>query len=249
MTYNANPGRATYGQRVGIIMQRDTLVRVPGDVGNHTTYPFPVSFQVVDSLPVAEIQTTNVLRYADDFVAAARALEADGCRVIATGCGFLTLLQPVLAAAVRVPVVTSALVQVPLVASMLPTGQTVGILTVNAANLSEQHCLAAGWSPRDLPISVIGVDEQPDSSFTRAVLQRVGTEPELLASVERDLVALGRRLVERDPAVGALVLECTNMPPYAHALQHALGLPVFDIVTLIMMMHETVTRRPYVGYC
>jgi Asp/Glu/hydantoin racemase len=62
-------------------------------------------------------------------------------------------------------------------------------------------------------------------------------------------VALGRRLVERDPAVGALVLECTNMPPYAHALQHALGLPVFDIVTLIMMMHETVTRRPYVGYC
>jgi Asp/Glu/hydantoin racemase len=247
--YNASAGHPTYGHRIGILMQRDTLVRIPGDVGNLTTYAFPVSFRVVEEFPVELVQSEEVLRYAEQFVAAARALEADGCRAIVTGCGFLTLLQPLLAAAVSVPVATSALIQVPLVAAMLPAGRKVGIITVNAANLSERHCEAVGWSPRRLPVSVIGIEERPGSCFNRATLSRVGAEPELLAQVEAELVELAQRLVERDPAVAAIVLECTNMPPYAHAIQRAVGVPVFDIVTLINMLHESVVRRPYMGYC
>jgi Asp/Glu/hydantoin racemase len=34
------------------------------------------------------------------------------------------------------------------------------------------------------------------------------------------------------PDVGAIVLECANMPPYAAALRARAGLPVYDLVDL-----------------
>lgn len=50
-------------------------------------------------------------------------------------------------------------------------------------------------------------------------------------------VRVARRLVAEHPDVGALVLECTNMPPYLADIQRATGLPVFDVVSLVRMVH------------
>ncbi len=229
-------------------MQHDGLVRLPGDVGNLTTYSFPVTFRAVHDAPVHEIQHLSFLDHAAGFVEAAKDLEAMGCKAITTGCGFLALLQPVLAAAVSVPVFASPLIQVPLVNAMLPPGQVVGILTAGAKNLSEAHFNAVGWSSHEIPISVLGIDDDPECEFSRATLNRVGTDPTLIATLESSMVSLAKQLVERDPAVGAIVFECTNMPPFADAVQRAVNRPVFDAVTLINMVHEAVTRKPYRGH-
>ncbi|MCX5517358.1 aspartate/glutamate racemase family protein [Kaistia defluvii] len=45
--------------------------------------------------------------------------------------------------------------------------------------------------------------------------------------------------------VGAIVLECTNMPPYAAEISRALGLPVYDIVTLGDWLMAGVKPRVY----
>jgi Asp/Glu/hydantoin racemase len=45
--------------------------------------------------------------------------------------------------------------------------------------------------------------------------------------------------------VGAIVLECTNMPPYAHALREALGLPVYDIYSFISWFHAGLRPRDF----
>ena len=47
------------------------------------------------------------------------------------------------------------------------------------------------------------------------------------------MIAAGRRLLAKAPNVGAIVLECTNMAPYAKALSKAVRLPVFDIIGLL----------------
>lgn len=247
--YGAEPGRATYGHTIGIIMQHDGLVRLPGDVGNLTTYAFPVTFRVVRDVSVPDVMSEAVLEHADAFVAAARELEWLGCKAITGGCGFLALLQPVLARAVAIPVFASALIQVPLVKAMLRPEQVVGIVTANARNLSEAHFNAVGWSGTQIPIAVIGIDDDPTCAFNRETLRQVAEEPELMARLEASMIRLARTLVARQPAVGALVFECTNMPPFAAAVQRAVNLPIFDAVTLANMVHESVCRTPYTGYC
>ena len=51
-------------------------------------------------------------------------------------------------------------------------------------------------------------------------------------------------LAGANPDLGALVIECTDLVPFAHAIQARLGVPVFDIVTLTEMVHQSLTRRP-----
>jgi Asp/Glu/hydantoin racemase len=50
-------------------------------------------------------------------------------------------------------------------------------------------------------------------------------------------VGVARRFVREHPDLGAIVLECTNMPPYADDIRRETGLPVFDIVSLVTMVH------------
>jgi Asp/Glu/hydantoin racemase len=247
--YSVGEGRATYGHSIGVIMQHDGLIRLPGDVGNLTTYDFPVTFRVVRDFPMDAIMTPRLMDYADRFVEAAQDLVAMGCTAVTAGCGYVALLQPVLAKAVDVPVFASALIQVPLVSAMLPRGRKVGIITANARRLSEAHFNAVGWSSEQFPIAVIGIEDDYHGDFSRHNLLRVDEEPEVIPKMEQSMVRLARKLVAQDPAVGALVFECTNMPPFAAAVQRAVNLPVFDIVTLINMVHDSITRRPYAGHC
>jgi Asp/Glu/hydantoin racemase len=55
-------------------------------------------------------------------------------------------------------------------------------------------------------------------------------------------------MVSEHPEVGAIVLECTNMPPYAAAIQKEIDLPIFDIYTLVVMVYHTVVKKDFSGY-
>jgi Asp/Glu/hydantoin racemase len=66
-----------------------------------------------------------------------------------------------------------------------------------------------------------------------------------VALAAQDILDAGRALVAAHPEVGAIVLECTNMPPYAHALREALGLPVFDIYSLVTWLHAGLRPRDF----
>src|SRR5215203_1203509 len=101
--YSVCEGRATYGHSIGIIMQHDGLIRLPGDVGNLTTYSFPVTFRVLRDFPMSAMMTPQLTDHAETFIEAARDLVAMGCTAISAGCGFAALMQPYVAAAVDVP--------------------------------------------------------------------------------------------------------------------------------------------------
>jgi Asp/Glu/hydantoin racemase len=166
------------------------------------------------------------------FVEGARQLEREGVGAVTTNCGFLVKYQAELAASVRVPVLTSSLLLVPLVHRMLPSDRRVGILTVNAAGLHDEHLRGAAIGP-DIPLAVAGLEGEKE--FTRVLL---GDEEELDVDLAREEhVRVARRLMADHPDVGAIVLECTNMPPYAADVQRATGVPVFDIISLVSLVH------------
>jgi hypothetical protein len=174
----------------------------------------------------------------DAFVAAGAELVADGVDGITTSCGFLSLFQAELAARLPVPVATSSLMQAPLIARLLAPGKRVGILTASAPALTPRHLAAAGCA-EDTP--VVGIEGGRE--LGRVLL---GNEAALdLALAEADMLQAGRSLVARHPEVGAVLLECTNMVPYARLLSDRLGLPVYSIYSFVCWFQAGLRPRRF----
>ncbi|MGH2660361.1 MAG: aspartate/glutamate racemase family protein, partial [Actinomycetota bacterium] len=221
-----------YGFTVGILMLDTRFPRIAGDMGNATTFPFPVRYHRVGGASPDRVVRGGADGLLPAFVEGARALEREGVGAITTNCGFLVKFQRELAAAVSVPVFTSSLLLVPLVHRLLPPGRRVGVLTVDAGALTGAHLEGAGIGP-DVPLAIAGMEGEKE--FTRVLL---GDELELDVDLARaEHVRVARRLLAQHPDVGALVLECTNMPPYAADIQRATGLPVFDVLSLVHLVH------------
>jgi len=146
--------------------------RIPGDMGNAETWPFPVLYKVVPGASPRRVVCDRAEGLLDAFLSAAGELVRLGADGITTTCGFLSLYQRELAAHVGVPVATSSLMQIPFIERVLPPGKRVGVLTVSAANLTEEHLVAAGADPAT---PVTGTDG--GSEFTRVRCRRRARHP------------------------------------------------------------------------
>jgi hypothetical protein len=231
-------GKTLYGARVGILMLETRFPRIPGDMGNAETWPFPVLYRVVPGASPQRVVCEKAEGLLDEFLAAAAELVRQGADGITTTCGFLSLYQREIAAHVGVPVATSSLMQIPFIERVLPPGRRAGVLTVSAANLTEEHLRAAGADPET---PVVGTDG--GSEFSRVM---INDEERLdVAAAERDILAAGDTLVKSHDGVGAVLLECTNMVPYARALSQRLRLPVFSIYTFVTWFHSGLIPREF----
>jgi Asp/Glu/hydantoin racemase len=239
--YRTRRGARNYGFAVGILQLDCSLPFIPGDVDNATTYRYPVLYKVVPGL-----STAACLRGAPDLaaaaVAAAKELETEGVRAISSDCGFMLQFQEAVREAVRIPVCMSSLVQLPLIASSLAASRPVAVVTADSANLTPDFLARAGISvPNQLIIR--GLQDRPE--FKTAVFDEKGSiDAEL---VEGEVVALCRQIKDEHRALGAILLECSMLPPYAKAVQDAVGLPVFDFVTMIDYLYAATHRRRYEG--
>jgi Asp/Glu/hydantoin racemase len=206
---------------LGILTLDTRFPRIPGDIGAPETFAFPVRLLAVRGADVDGVVHRRDATLLARFAAAARDLADAGCAGIATTCGFLARWQRELADAAGVPVLTSALLQLPLLARCVATGRRVGVLTYSAPDLDRDTLAAAGADP-DTPVEGV----HPDGYFARTI--RHGSATLDRAQMAADVVAAGARLHARHPDLGAIVLECANMPPYRDLLAAQLRLPVFD---------------------
>jgi Asp/Glu/hydantoin racemase len=231
-------GKPIYGARLGILMLEARFPRIPGDMGNAETWPFPVLYKVVPGASPHRVVRDKAAGLLHHFLDAAAELVHLGADGVTTNCGFLSLFQREIAAHAGVPVATSSLMQIPFVERLLPPGKRVGVLTVSAANLTAEHLVAAGADPHTPVVGAEGGRE-----FTRVML---GDEERLdVAAAERDILDAGDALLARHPDIGAVVLECTNMAPYAGALRDRVRLPVFDIYAFITWFHAGLAPRDF----
>lgn len=222
----ARGGKSIYGASVGILMLDARFPRIPGDMGNAQSWPFPVHYRIVRNASPDVVVRKGGEGTLDLFIDAARALVQDGVDGITTNCGFLALFQEEIAAAVPVPVVTSSLMQVDFVNRMLPKGKRAGVLTISASTLTQAHLDAANV-PAGTPIG----STEGGKEFTRAILDN---ELELNVALAReDNVQAALALQAENPDLGAIVLECTNMCPYAADISAATGLPTYSILSLV----------------
>lgn len=222
---------------VGILRMDNQIPRLLGDIGNPRTFAFPVEYLRIAGSTNQRVVYERDRALLEPYIEGARTLERSGASSITTTCGFLAMFQPELASSVRVPVFTSGLLLVPLVARMIGAGRRVGILTADSEVLTETHFNGAGWSSSDVPIAVRGMQDCP--GFRGYIDDQPAVDAEL---IRHEMADAARALVREHPDVGAIVLECANMPAYADAVQAASGLPVFDARLLADMVHAATHR-------
>ena len=232
--------RTIYGQSIGILMLDTRFPRLPGDIGNATTFSYPVMYKIVEQATVDRVVKEADAGLIEPFVRAGMELIQNGARAIVTRCGFMAIFQKELAQALPVPVFTSSLLQVPLVYSMLKPDQRVGILTADSSSLGERHFRGVGIE--QIPMAVAGLQD----TYLGDILLHNRTELDE-DRARKDMEAAAGHLVKEHPDIGAFVLECTNMPPFAGAVARACGLPVFDIITLTDYVHSALVRKDFRG--
>jgi len=219
---------------LGILMLDCPHVEIPGCLASDQTFSFPVKRREVKGATIEKI-LSGAEGLQDPMIEAARELESEGVDAIIGNCGFMALYQSVLQETVKIPVFTSSLLWVPLIARVIPKGKRIGILTINASLLTEITFRGAGWSPAEIPVAIAGVEDQ---SAWRHPLQ--------LENLEGQLLNVCRRFVQDHKDLGSLVLECTVMPPFAPKIRSETGLPVFDITMMANLVAESFSRSPFV---
>jgi len=228
--------------RVGVIMLETRFPRPPGDIGNPETFGGRALYDVVPGAAAGRVVRAGSPDPAllAPFLASRDRLVHAGAGLVTTSCGFLVRFQAALAEDCPVPVVTSSLLALP---ALERHYRRVGVITIHAGKLTPEYIATAGGAP-DTPIE----GTEAGRELTRKLL---GDAPDLdLAAAERDVVEAGARLKARVPDLGAVLLECTNMPPYRQALSTKLGLPVHDILTVLaerapeLAVWPTLPRHP-----
>lgn len=205
------------------LLQLDTgFPRIAGDVGCRETFRAELDIHVLDDLSVARVVTPDP--QADDMDRLGAVLSAAHGDVITTSCGFLSVWQDRLAARAPAPFVSSALHALPSILRRYESSE-LAILTFDAATL-RAPAFAPSLHGFDGPITGLA-----DGSHLKQVI--ADDLPRLdAARAEAEVTDLVAGLVARHRPK-ALLLECTNLPPYKPALAARFGLEIFDILTLI----------------
>jgi hypothetical protein len=205
--------------RLGLLMLDTAFARPLGDAGNPASWRVPVVCRVVPGATPGRVVRTDDPALLKAFIAAARDLVATGVSAITTSCGFLVRWQGPLQASVPVPVWTSSLL-------MLPQLSDPGVVTAEAASLTLAHWQAAGAAP-DTPVHGL----EPGGHLHDVLLNdRSDLDPK---AAEQDAVQAAMSLVRGHPGVRHIVLECTNLPPYAAVIARATGRPVHHLVSMV----------------
>lgn len=237
-------GQNIAGYPIGIVYIEDVFYpMVPGNIVNGYTFPFPVRLKAVKGL-----DCQNLFDAADGVyemvLETCRKLEKEGVRAISGACGFFGNYQEKIAEELSIPVALSSLVQLPWIATLLKKDQTIGVLTAQKDSFTDSLLDSCGVSA-ELKKRLIVKDLGHEEQFSCIPEGRGAFDNGL---VQQEVVGKAMEILEEYPNTGAILLECSDMPPYAYAVQAATGVPVFDFTTLIRWLHSAVAQTPYCGF-
>ena len=175
------------------------------------------------------------------IIEAAKKLEAQGVRAIIGACGYFAHFQKDVAAAVDVPVFMSSLCQLPVIKAGFAQAGSIAVFAADGSSLNDDLLVQVGSNTERLIIQNVGDME----SF--APIRWGGHELDN-GKLTDDLCGLAKDLCRQHPDIKAILLECSDLPPYAAAIQKATGLPVFDFITLANWVAGAVLQKTYTGW-
>ena len=241
MEISVPSGHAVAGVSVGIIVIDVRYPFLPGNVANASTFEYPVMHRVLRGASAEQIMSGDPALLAP-IIEAGTCLIEHGARCIVGACGSFAYFQSEVAAALGVPTFLSVMLQAPLLIHSLKPDQKLGVIAASPAALTEAVFEQCGIAD---PTRLVITGAKGLSEFDRLLACEGRFNSRKL---ESELVKHVLDFVARHPEVGALLVQCSDLPPYSWAIQNATGLPVFDMTTLIDYAHAGLVRRPFAGF-
>jgi len=242
MLYKANKGQVSYGEAIGILMLDTYTPFIPGDVGNASTYDFPVRYETVEGLTVKRIFSKDITAY-DKLKNAAKKLEKQGVKAITGDCGFMAIFQQKLVKDLDIPVFLSSMLQVPFMSNIIGENKKVGIISANSKSLNDKKLLKEVGINDTTPIIIEGLEDKEE--FNKSIIEEVGVLDS--KKIEKEVVMTAKNMVTTEKNIGAILLECSVLPPYSKAVHQATQLPVFDYITMINYVYSAIIQKQYTG--
>ncbi len=250
-TIRARKDHRCYGMGLGIIILDEVYPGFPGDVRNASAFPFPIQYEIVEGVDIP------ALVWADDkspclepIQRAAKKLERMGVRAIAAECGYFAYFQKAIAGTVDVPVFMSSLLQVPLAQQLIGPNKAVGIMVAQREFMTDAHLQAVGVQMGSNYVLAGAEDDYDCPEFGN--LWNADTRPDPAMAdydkAEADFVAACVDFYQKHPTMGAMMLECTGMQPFARAIQRQIDIPIFSWGTLLDYAYSVAVHRDYYGH-
>ena len=236
-------GRRVGGIAIGVIQLSANIPMIPGNMGNASTFDFPLMYQemqVTGDMVVSDKPHPEVLRRS---IEAGMKLEQQGVRAVVGNCGFFANYQQGIAEALDVPFFGSSLLQIPLILLSLRSNEKLGIITADGPKLIGAPAMEnSGLTDRN---RVVVYGAEKTSQMKRILATEGAYNPRIF---ETELVDIAKTMVEDHPDIGAILLECTELPPHARAIQKAVGMPVWGFPSMVDWIHAGLVRSSFSGY-
>jgi len=240
-----------YGMGIGILILDDVYPGFPGDVRNASAFPYPVQYEIVEGIDIKKlVWEEDKSPCLEPIQTAATKLERMGCRAIAAECGYFAYFQKAIAGSIDIPVYMSSLLQVPFIQNTIGPNKDVGILCYQHQFLSDAHLESVGITPGSNYIVKGASDDYQCTELDKLWNWEVRPEkPEAVYEIqEKQMIKACVDMCTTNPSIGAIMLECTGMQPFARAIQREVDLPVYSWGTILDFAFSTVAHRDYYGH-
>ena len=241
-------GRNVFGVSIGLVQMHVNLAMIPGNMGNATTFDFPILYRRMNAENVFDVMADEPTQdFTDAIVEAAQWLELQGVRAIMGNCGFFGSYQNAVKARINVPFFSSSLMMLPMMVHSMPGNKKVGVITANGPILEQVQAIEnCGLSVEDKENRIVVMGCENGLEFSSAIMANTGVYNPL--KVEQEIVAVAKQMLQDNKDIGAILLECTELSPHAVAVQNAVRMPVWDYTTLTKWIYSGCVRRPFVGH-
>jgi len=245
----ARKGKLGCGMGLGVMILDEVYPAFPGDPRNPSGYPYPIQYSVVKNIDCEILirgEDKNPCR--KPILDAAKELEKMGCRAILTECGYFAYFQKDVKEHVSIPTFMSSLIQFSWIQQSIGSQKSIGIMCAEKKHLRDEHLKAVDIDLNSNFVIAGARDEYMITQFESLWNHDLGPAEADYDTNEKELVEMAKDFVGKNPGIGALLLECTGMTPFARAIQRAVDLPIYSWGTLLDFAYSISVSRDYYGH-
>ena len=215
---------------LGIIRLDYDYPAAPGDIDHPGSFEYDVYYRVVPGFTFEMCQSGKMTEVVEkNFIKALKYLQYEKKVNAITGdCGFMMFFQDFARKHTTIPILMSALAQLPAVTCAFSEDEEIIIMTANGKTLEPMRNIIrkeCGVNTQKKRFNIIGC-EDVDGFEAVALGEKVDVE-----KCTPGIVAKAKQALENFPKARCFLLECTELPPYADSIRKETGLPVFDAIT------------------